>query len=348
LEEPVDAALAKVETLKRYAVLLLAVGLAVGAVIIVWVSGRITGPIRELHQGVKIIGSGNLGHRVDIDTGDEIEWLGEEFNKMAGQLNVFYATLEQKVKDKTIELEQTNSQLEQANRSLVTANKAKDEFLQVMSHELRTPLNVLLGYSQLVKDGTFGTINQTQENALDKVIGRAKDLMNMITEILRATSIEAGKVTAEMFPIQMGELLEDLKSNYDIPLDKELTFKWDYPSEPRIIKTDSDKLKHILQNLINNAVKFTDEGSITLTARYFPETKVAEFTVADTGIGIAHERLPLIFQKFHQIDSSDTRNYGGVGLGLYIVKKYVEMLGGQIQVDSELGKGSIFTVTIPC
>ncbi|MBF8249036.1 MAG: hypothetical protein HW374_1836, partial [Bacteroidetes bacterium] len=348
LEEPLDAALAKVETLKRYAAGVLAVGLIVGAVIIAWVSSRITGPIRELHQGVKIIGSGNLDHRVNIDTGDEIEWLGGEFNKMAGELKVFYATLEQKVQDKTVELEETNSQLEQANRSLVKANKAKDEFLHVMSHELRTPLNVLLGYSQLVKEGVLGTINQEQENALDKVIGGAKELMNLISEILSVTGIEAGKVRAEMFQIRMGEFLDDLKSNYDILLKKKLTFKWDYPAEPRIIKTDGDKLKHILQNLINNAVKFTDEGSITFTARYFPETKVAEFKVADTGIGIEQEMLPSIFQRFHQLDSSDTRNHGGLGLGLYIVKNYTEVLGGQIQVNSELGKGSIFAVTIPC
>jgi signal transduction histidine kinase len=348
LEEPVDAALAKVETTKRYATVLLVLGLAIGAVIIVWVSSRITGPIRHLHQGVKIIGAGNLGHRVNIHTEDEIEWLGEEFNKMAEKLKVFYATLEQKVKDKTIELEQTNSELEQANRSLVKANKAKDEFLQVMSHELRTPLNVLLGYSQLVKDGTFGTINQKQGNALGKVVGSAKELMSMITEILRAASIEAGKVRAEMLPIEMGELLDDLKSYYDIPLEKNLVFKWEYHSEPRIIKTDGDKLKHILQNLINNAVKFTDEGSITFTARYFPETKLAEFIVADTGIGIEQEMLPSIFERFHQLDSSDTRNHGGVGLGLYIVRKYLEVLGGEIRVNSEVGKGSIFTVTLPC
>ena len=348
LEEPLDAALAKVETLKRYAAILLALGLAAGAVIIAWVSSRITGPIRELHHGAKIIGSGNLDFRVNIQTGDEIEALGEEFNKMAGELRFFYATLEQKVKDKTIELETTNSQLEQANRSLVKANKAKDEFLHVMSHELRTPLNVSLGYSQLIKDETLGAINQEQYNALNKVIGGAKELMNLIGEILSVTGIEAGKVTAHMYQLQMGELLDDLKSDYDIPLDKKLTFKWDYPSEPRIIITDGDKLKHILQNLINNAVKFADEGSITISARYFPETKVAEFKVADTGIGIGQEMLPSIFQRFQQLDSSDTRRHGGLGLGLYIVKKYIEVLGGQIQVNSELGKGSIFAVTIPC
>jgi signal transduction histidine kinase len=348
MEEPIDAALANVEILKRSAVVFLVIGLLVGAAVIAWVSGKITGPILELHQGAKIIGSGNLGYRVNIDTGDEIQSLGEEFNKMAGELNVSYVTLEQKVKDKTIELETTNSELEQANRDLVKANKGKDEFLHVVSHELRTPLNVLLGYSQLVKDETFGTINPKQGNALDKVIGCGKELMNMIGEILRATSIEAGKLKAEMFQTPMRELLDDLKLNYDIPLDKELTFKWDYPLEPRIIETDVDKLKHILQNLMNNAVKFTDQGSITFTARYFPETKVAEFKVADTGVGIEQEMLPSIFEMFHQLDSSVTRTQGGVGLGLFIVKKYTEALGGQVQVSSELGKGSIFTVTIPC
>jgi signal transduction histidine kinase len=183
---------------------------------------------------------------------------------------------------------------------------------------------------------------------LDKVIGCGKELMNMIGEILRATSIEAGKLKAEMFQTPMRELLDDLKLNYDIPLDKELTFKWDYPLEPRMIETDVDKLKHILQNLMNNAVKFTDQGSITFTARYFPETKIAEFKVADTGVGIEQEMLPSIFEMFHQLDSSVTRTQGGVGLGLFIVKKYTEALGGQVQVSSELGKGSTFTVTIPC
>ena len=348
LEEPIDAALANVEILKRYAGVLLVLGLVIGAVIIAWVSSRITGPIRALHQGAKIIGSGNLGYRVNIDSGDEIEWLGQEFNKMAEELNISYATLEQKVKDKTSELANANSQLEQVNHSLVRANKAKDEFLRVMSHELRTPLNVLLGYSQLIKDGTFGAINEKQENALGKIIGRSKELMSMISEILRATSIEAGKVGAEILQVQMGQLLDDLKSNYEIPLDKDVTFKWDYPSEATIIKTDADKLKHILQNLINNSVKFTDEGSITFTARYFPETRAAEFKVADTGIGMPREMIPSIFEMFQQIDGSETRNHGGVGLGLYIVKKYTEVLGGKVQVDSELGKGSTFTITIPC
>ncbi len=348
LEEPVDAALANVEKLKRYALVLLVVGLIVGAAVIAWVSSKMIGPIRELHEGAEIIGSGNLDYRVNIKTGDEIEWLGEEFNKMAGELMVSYATLEQKVKDKTAELEEANSELEQANCSLVKANKAKDEFLSVMSHELRTPLNVVMGYSQMVKDGIFGQINPEQERALQKVTARSKELLNMISEILQVASMEAGQMKVEIQEIQLGEFLDELRSTYEIPLDKKLTFNWDYRSEPRIMRTDGDKLKHILQNLINNAIKFTDEGHIEVSARYCGETKMAEFKVADTGTGIQEELVPSIFEMFRQLNSSLTRDHEGAGLGLYIVKKYSDILGGKIQVESEVGKGSVFTVTLPC
>ena len=350
LEEPLDAALANVETLKRYALVLLAIGLFVGAAVIAWVSSKMTGPIRELHEGAKIIGSGNLDYRVNIETGDEIEWLGQEFNKMAAELDVSYATLEQKVKDKTGELEKANSQLQQANCSLLMANKTKDEFLGVMSHELRTPLNVIMGYTGMMKDGMLGEVNPKQEEALQKVVNRSEDLLRMITEIMQATSIEAGAVKVESRDVNLVSFLDDLRSSYELPLgqlNKDLTFKWDYSPDIPTIRTDREKLKHTLQNLINNAVKFTDRGYVSISARYVPETKVVKFKVADTGIGIQEEMLPSIFEIFRQVDSSETRNHGGVGIGLYIVKKYTEILGGNIQVESEVGKGSVFSVTIP-
>ena len=347
LEEPIDSALANVEILKRSALVFLVIGLLVGAAVIAWVSGRITGPIRELHRGAEIIGSGNLDYRVNIETGDEIEWLGEEFNKMAGELKVSYATLEQKVKDKTGELEKSNSELEQAYSSLLVANKAKDEFLSVMSHELRTPLNVIMGYSGMIKEGILGTINPEQSQALGKVIGRSSDLLIMITEILQATSIEAGKVQLEKQDIQLKDFLENLKSNYEIPLSNGIAINWDYPLDTVTLHTDSAKLKHILQNLINNAIKFTSQGSVSITVKYISQARAAQFQVADTGIGIPQEMLPSIFEMFHQVDSSETRTYGGVGIGLYIVKKYTDLLGGEIQTKSALGKGTTFTLTIP-
>jgi signal transduction histidine kinase len=113
------------------------------------------------------------------------------------------------------------------------------------------------------------------------------------------------------------------------------------------VVTDGGKLRQILQNLIDNAIKFTDKGKVTVSARYFPEAGSVEFKVADTGIGIPKEKLPTIFEKFRQVDSSETRLYGGVGLGLFIVRQYTELIGGRVEVESEVGKGSTVTVTIP-
>lgn len=245
-----------------------------------------------------------------------------------------------------------NSELYEETRKqaleLERANNVKDEFLSVMSHELRTPLNVVMGYTGMIKDGMLGEINQQQQEALGKVIRRAKDLLDMINEILQTTSIEAKAVKAEPHEVNLGEFFENLRSNYDFSLNKEVSLVWDHPYDLPIVESDGEKLKHIFQNLVNNALKFTANGQVTVTVRYLEGEKTLEFRVADTGIGIAKEALPLIFERFRQVDSSETRLYGGVGMGLYIVKKFTEVLGGKVHVESELGKGSVFTVMIPC
>ena len=230
---------------------------------------------------------------------------------------------------------------------LKKANKGKDEFLSVMSHELRTPLNVIAGYAEMTKQGIFGEINAEQHNALGKILGHSKDLLGMIGGILQATKIEAEAVNVAKEEVALGELLNEIKSSYAGSLDKDLNLRWDYPSELPCVTTDGEKLKHILQNLINNAIKFTDRGSITINVGDLADSGKIAFKVADTGIGISEEELPFIFEKFRQVDGSATRTYGGVGLGLFIVKKFTERLGGELSVSSELGKGSTFTVTLP-
>ncbi len=247
--------------------------------------------------------------------------------------------------------------------NLSRANRVKDEFLSVMSHELRTPLNVVMGYTAMIKDRMLGEINPEQEKALEKVISRARDQLTMITNILQATQLEAEGVKVENQEVSLRDFLDDLRSSYEGSFGKEISIVWDYPSDLPVIKTDSEKLNHILQNLINNAIKFTEKGNVTISARYLNGSRVGESTqqkgdgdsqngvvelkVSDTGIGIDEENFPLIFERFRQVDSSETRRYGGVGIGLYIVKKFTEMLGGQVEVQSEPGKGSTFTVTIP-
>lgn len=244
-----------------------------------------------------------------------------------------------------------NSQLyEQTKRQaaeLETANKVKDEFLSVVSHELRTPLNLVMGYTEMLKDRMLGEINPEQDRILGKLLARARDLLSMISGILEATNIGAKTVTVKSTELNLSDFLNELRSAYEIPSASALALHWDIPDNLPAMRTDREKLRHILQNLVNNALKFTDDGQITVAARYVAGAKMVEFKVTDTGIGIPKEALPLIFEMFHQVDSSETRSYGGVGLGLYIVKKFTEILGGKVQAESEPEKGSTFTVSLP-
>jgi signal transduction histidine kinase len=249
------------------------------------------------------------------------------------QLNI---ELERRVIERTAQLE--------------AANKVKDEFLGVMSHELRTPLTVMMGYTSMIKDRLLGEINSAQETALEKVIRQGRGQLTMITGILQVTQLEAGGTQAILQEFRLKDFLDDLRSSYAIPLGKEIAIAWDYPSDLPVLKTDQLKLKQILENLIHNAIKFTDMGTVTVSAglvdRAEPARRV-QFKVVDTGIGIAKDFIPLIFERFRQVDSSETRPHGGVGLGLHIVEKFTSLLGGRIEVESELGKGSTFTVTLP-
>jgi signal transduction histidine kinase len=227
-----------------------------------------------------------------------------------------------------------------------TANHLKSEFLSVMSHELRTPLAVAMGYAGMIKERVLGDINSQQEEALDKVLRRGHDQLYMINSILYAASLQADAVKVDRNDVNLSDVLNDLKSTYAVILEKPLALVWDYPSDLPTLRTDGRKLRHILENLINNAVKFTPSGSVTISARWI--SGAVRFQVADTGVGIARDLLPSVFEIFRQADGSETRRHGGVGLGLYIVKKFTELLGGKIQVESALGKGSTFIVTMPC
>jgi signal transduction histidine kinase len=237
-----------------------------------------------------------------------------------------------------------NSQLyEEMRRS----NKIKDEFLNVMSHELRTPINVVLGYAQLLKEGTLGESNPEQAAAVATIAARAKDLLEMVNSLLYATSLEGNGAKLDAGEVRLTELIRELQTDYGTHPNKDVSLIWDYPDDLPTIETDAGKLKQILQNIIGNAVKFTESGAITTSVRYLVDDKRVEFAVSDTGIGIPAEEAPYIFERFHQVDSSQTRSFEGVGLGLYIVKEFTALLGGKVAVESEPEKGSKFTLTIP-
>lgn len=243
-------------------------------------------------------------------------------------------------------LEQS-AELSRANISLEKSNRTKADLLSVMSHEFRTPLNLIMGYAGMLKEGCLGEISEEQHKALDRILTSSDDLLALVIRLLHAAGIDANAVQLNCEEVVLSNLLVQLKANLRLPCEKKLELVWDYPLDLPTVVTDGEKLKYVLCNLIDNAVKFTDRGQIKVSSRALPEDKKVEFEIRDTGVGIPGEALPAVFDKFQQFDSSVTRPYAGLGLGLYVAKKFTELLGGELSVTTEVGKGSTFTVALP-
>jgi signal transduction histidine kinase len=239
-------------------------------------------------------------------------------------------------------------QIQRRSDELRQANKAKDEFLGVVSNELKTPLNIISGYSHMLSEGMLGEITPIQEKALQNLSRQSKELHYLIDSLLQVNYIEGATPQAECQEVNFWEFLSELRAFYDYPLGKDVKLVWEFRADLPVLYADKGKLRHILENLINNAVKFTDQGTVTVSARNLSAKKLMEFKVTDTGMGIPKELLPSIFERCRPLDSADPKLYGGVGVGLYIAKKYTSLLGGTIQVESKLGQGSVFIVRVPC
>ena len=226
------------------------------------------------------------------------------------------------------------------------ANRLRSEFVATMSHELRTPLNVICGYNELLLDGVFGEVSGEQAETLRRVGKSARELLDLINATLDMSRLESGRLPVNLQDVWVPDLIREIEIETQDLRDKPgLRFAWRVPAQLPYLSTDPFKLKMVLKNLVANAVKFTDEGSITVTVESHDDH--VEFSVADTRIGISPETQAVIFEPFRQADSSLTRRYGGVGLGLYIVRRLLEMLGGSIAVESEVGRGSTFRVRLP-
>ena len=227
---------------------------------------------------------------------------------------------------------------------LEKSNRIKNEFLAVMSHELRTPLNIIMNYTDIMKAGIL--VGHEQGRALEKVGRHSRELLKMVNDILEVAKLESATVELERKYLNVADLLSALQSEYSAPLEKDVELIWSFPSEFPRLETDHGKLKQILNRLIDNAIKFTDHGTVSISTHWLAPSTI-EFRVRDTGIGIAKDSLPVIFEKCRQIDSTDSRPYGGAGLGLYLACAYTQMLGGTIAVESQPGVGSTFTVRLP-
>ena len=486
---------------------LLLIGLVMALLASLFVGRRVVRPLRTLREGVERIGSGDLGFRLELKTGDEIEALADEFNKMTAQLQESYAGLERKVEERTRDLTESLEQqtataeilrvisssptdiqpvldavaenaarlceaqdaqirliagddlrlvasfgsmpapksraiswghpsgrailnretvhvhdlavaaktefpeaesfqklsgartflstpmlregtpigvinirrlevrpfserhiallktfadqaviaienvrlfqeIQEKNQQLEIANRHKSQFLANVSHELRTPLNAIIGFTRIVLRKVEGQIPELQIENLKKVLISSEHLLGLINGLLDLAKIESGKmeVFAQSFKIDeivqvAASTVEPMLKSGRVKLVKEIA-----PDLPPL-NTDRDKLKQVILNLLSNAAKFTEKGEIKISA--WQENGSMKLIVSDTGIGMKREALDYIFEEFRQVDMSTTRKYGGTGLGLAIVKKLVNLLGGDIGVESEVGKGSKFTITLP-
>lgn len=231
------------------------------------------------------------------------------------------------------------------------ANLAKSTFLANMSHELRTPLNAIIGYSEMLVEDADDSVQAQTISDLNKIRGSGKHLLTLINGILDLSKIEAGKMELTLEHFAIDDLLYEVSTTMQPLFDKNgNTFKTDCPEHVPEMYSDSQKIKQILFNLLSNAAKFTSAGMITLTIQFNKKNEgqtILSFIISDTGIGMDEEQLSQVFSAFSQADNTTTRKYGGTGLGLAISKRFSQMLGGEIFVSSELGKGSVFTVSLP-
>ncbi|HTM10660.1 MAG TPA: HAMP domain-containing sensor histidine kinase [Verrucomicrobiae bacterium] len=282
----------------------------------------------------------------------------EEKHQSANELQTLAARAEnlmEELKQRAAERVLLLEEIERQRELLEKAQRVKEQFLSVLSHELRTPLNIVMGYARLLKERMLGDLDPIQADAISKIISHARDQLGMVVDILEVTNMNAGEAGMRSQEIALSGLMEDLKADHELPQRKNLELVWDYPEDLPVVKTDGEKLKHMLRNLIDNAIKFTYRGTVTISARNVAPAgaaasnkKYIEFRIVDTGIGIAPQHLPRIFDLFHQIDGSTTRSYGGVGMGLYVVKRLAELLGATVDVESAPDEGSIFTISLSC
>lgn len=328
--------------------LLLVITVLVSAAISRFTTRLIARPLSQLQAGIVAVRNGKLEPVRVSRTGDEIEFLGESFNGMIealahsqSQVREHQGLLEHSIEERT-------EQLRHALREAQEASLAKSEFLANVSHELRTPMNGVIGMLDIVLDNRLSPEVTEQVQTAQRC---AYSLLTLLNDLLDLSKIEAGKMALEKVPFDVRVVLDDcIKAHQPRAFQNNVDLRLEISENiPARIAGDPLRIRQILSNLVSNAVKFTDHGTVLVetSAESAAGRFQLQFTVTDSGTGIPADKLLAIFEKFTQADGSVSRKYGGTGLGLAITKKLVELHGGEIRVESELGRGTTFVVVIP-
>ncbi len=318
-------------------------------------------PVLMLAETSRRIGDGDLEVQLPHGQNDEFGQLIVCFNRMVirlrdalQQVELTNTELEEKVRQRTLTLQKLNADLEIEREKADAANRAKTEFIANISHELRTPMNGILGMAQLILKTS---LSPKQYQQIDILYQSGKNLLTLINELLDLSKIEAGKMELERRPFDLLQTISEAVNLLEARaqekgLGLEIQTHGQLIQEPYQVMGDNNRLRQVVLNLISNAIKFTSQGSVTV--RLEVEDSIDDLVrlriaVIDTGIGIPQHQIPHLFDKFHQLDASTSRKYGGTGLGLYICRQLVELMGGQIGVETEEGKGCTFwfMLTLP-
>ncbi len=328
--------------------ILCGVVLVVAAAISQFTNRLLARPLTLLEAGITSVREGRLEPIRVSRTGDEVEYLGESFNRMITALAASQEEIRQYQELLEERIRQRTQELEKAMHGALAASQAKSEFLANISHELRTPMNGLLGMLDLVLDSPVGGEQREQVEIAQRC---AYSLLDLLNDILDLSKIEAGRMILEKVPFDLRSVAEDcVRAQSAKAQQKGVELRFEYNGDVTNVTGDPLRLRQIVANLLSNAIKFTEKGSVSVRQSVLEgaDGKLSMvLDVVDTGAGIPADKVPLIFEKFTQADSSISRKYGGTGLGLAITKRLVELQGGQIRVESRVGRGSTFTVEIP-